>query len=135
MTEILLPPTLRTQVLREAEAALPRECCGLLEGRREGKRFHLLALHAVKNLAAHPDRFEMDPRGQIAAQKAARAAGNRIIGCYHSHPNGKAEPSAADLQGAGEEDFLWLVAAGGSLAAFVYRRGEFVGADWVASSE
>ena len=135
MTVVVLPPDLWAQILREAEAALPRECCGLLEGRREDKRFHILALHAVKNLAARPDRFEMDPHGQIVVQKAARAAGNRIIGCYHSHPNGQAEPSARDLQGAGEEDFLWLVAAGERLAAFVYRRGEFVGADCVASSE
>jgi proteasome lid subunit RPN8/RPN11 len=135
MTGVLLPPELRAQILRQAEGLSPRECCGLLEGRREGSRFHILALHPVENLAQRADRFEMDPRGHFTAQKAARAAGNRIIGCYHSHPNGQAVPSAADLEGAGEEDFLWLIAADESFAAFVYRRGEFVGADWVASSE
>ena len=79
-----------------------------------------------------------DPADQFAAQKAARAQGQAIIGCYHSHPGGQAQPSAADLAGAGEEDFLWLIASGETLNAFVYSRGGFArldwGADWVTSS-
>jgi len=69
------------------------------------------------------------PEDHIKAFKAARANRHRLIGCYHSHPNGRAEPSAADRAGAGEEDFLWLIAADDRLEAFVYRRGEFSGAD------
>ena len=57
------------------------------------------------------DRFEIDPKDHIAAGKRARERGQRIIGCYHSHPNGVAEPSAQDLSRAGEKDFLWLIAA------------------------
>jgi len=133
MKHVLLPGDLRAQILREAQAT--RECCGLLEGVREGDHFHVLALHAAQNLARDDDRFEMNPRDQIAAQKAARINGHAIVGCYHSHPNGRAEPSAADQEGAGEEDFLWLIATAQSLEAFVYLRGGFVGADWVTSSE
>ena len=44
-------------------------------------------------------------------------------------------PSARDKNGAENENFLWLIAAGESAAAFVYSDGEFVGADWVTSSE
>jgi proteasome lid subunit RPN8/RPN11 len=135
MTGILLPHDLRMQILREARMAGARECCGLLEGTCDGGRFHVVALHTVQNLALAADRFEMNPRDQIAAQKAARANGHVLVGCYHSHPNGRGEPSAADRAGAGEENFLWLIAAGESLSPFVYLRGEFVGADWVTSSE
>ena len=78
-------------------------------------------------------RFEIDPLTHIKAQKLARLRGSEIIGCYHSHPNGRAEPSATDLAGAGAEDFLWLIAAGEDLNAFVYLRGRFTGAEWVTS--
>ncbi len=126
---------LRRQILDEARAAHPAECCGLLEGAREGGRFRVIALHPARNLSTDPHRFEIDPRERIAAQKRAREQGTRVIGCYHSHPNGQALPSIADRAGAGEDDFLWLIAGGESLNAFVYSRGVFTGADWVTSSE
>ena len=128
-----LPAALAEQIRREAEIAAPRECCGLIEGLREAGRFRVTALHAAHNLAPEPDRFDMDPRDHLAASKAALARGHQIIGCYHSHPYGAAIPSPRDAEGAEEENYLWLVAAGGELAAFVYLRGGFVGADWAAS--
>ena len=135
MTGVTLPAQLRAQILRQAQAAGLRECCGLVEGNREDGEFRVTALHPARNLAPAPDRFEIDPRDHLAAHKLARANGHILIGCYHSHPNGCAQPSATDLAGAGEEDFLWLIAAGESLNAFVYRDGSFFGADWVTSSE
>ncbi|MGZ5927119.1 MAG: M67 family metallopeptidase [Rhizomicrobium sp.] len=117
-----------------AALAAPRECCGLLEGVRQGGVFVIQALHPARNLSADTDRFEIDPHDHIAAVKKARGAGAAIIGCYHSHPEGAAQPSVRDLAGAREEDFLWLIVAGGSLEAFVYSEGAFVGADWVTSS-
>ena len=135
MTRVALPDQLRSQILREAAAAHPNECCGLMEGACEGQAFRIIALHPARNLADAADRFEIDPGDQFAAHKAARGRGHAIVGCYHSHPNGRAEPSATDLAGAGEESFLWLIAANESLSAFVYLRGAFVGADWVTSSE
>jgi proteasome lid subunit RPN8/RPN11 len=131
----MLPTDLRAQILREAQVAGGSECCGLLEGSRDGDHFRITAFYPARNLAAAPDRFEIEPKDHLAAHKAARANGHTLIGCYHSHPNGHAEPSATDLAGAGEEDFLWLIAAGDSVNAFVYRGGSFFGADWVTSSE
>ena len=134
MIRVALPDALHQQILREARAAGLRECCGLIEGTREADGFRIVALHPACNLADAPDRFDIDPRDQFAAYKTARARGRAIVGCYHSHPRGRAEPSAADLAGAGEENFLWLIASAVDLKAFVYLRGEFVGAEWVTSS-
>jgi proteasome lid subunit RPN8/RPN11 len=134
MMRVALPQDLRNQILRQAQDAHPRECCGLVEGVSDAENFHILALHPARNLAEAADRFEVDPRDHFAAYKAARANGRAIVGCYHSHPDGHAEPSAADLAGAGEENFLWLIASGESLGAFVYSRGKFLGAEWVTSS-
>jgi proteasome lid subunit RPN8/RPN11 len=135
MTRVALPADLRAQILREAQVAGGGECCGLVEGSRDGDLFRIIGLHPARNLALAPDRFEIDPKDHLAAHKAARANGRALIGCYHSHPNGQAAPSATDLAGAGEDNFLWLIAAGESLNAFVYRDGSFFGADWVTSSE
>ena len=132
---VILPDGLRTQILREARGAAPRECCGLVEGLRDVENFRITALHPSRNLADGADRFDIDPRDQFAAYKTARAQGRAIIGCYHSHPNGRAQPSATDLAGAGEENFLWLIAADEDVNAFVYLGGRFAGAEWVTSSE
>ncbi len=128
MMRVALPEELRAQILAEAGAAFPGECCGLIEGRRSDGAFHVAALHSARNMAAASDRFEIAPEDHFQALKAARANGRVLIGCYHSHPNGRTEPSATDKAGAGEENFLWLIAAGGEVEAFVYLRGEFCAA-------
>jgi proteasome lid subunit RPN8/RPN11 len=131
---VKLPPPLAAAIGAAAAGAAPQECCGLLEGVRRDGVFIVQALHPARNLSPEADRFEIDPRDHIAAVKKARAKGAAIIGCYHSHPHGAPRPSARDLAGAGEEGFLWLIAAGERLGAFVYLEGVFVGADWVTSS-
>jgi proteasome lid subunit RPN8/RPN11 len=133
--KLALPEALRTQILAEARAAAPRECCGLVLGRRGGEGAAITALHPARNCAEDSGRFEIAPEDHFAAQRAARAAGEAVIGCYHSHPRGAPVMSAADLAGAGEENFLWLIATPeGELAAFVYSRGLVTGADLVTSS-
>lgn len=144
---LLLPAELQAAIEDAARASFPDECCGLIEGMREAGVASAVALHPGRNIAAHAsDRFEIEPGDHFAALKAARANGRMLIGCYHSHPGGQARPSANDLLGAGEEDFLWLIAAlpdataAVTLGAFVYSGAEFRpvvvagGADLVASS-
>jgi proteasome lid subunit RPN8/RPN11 len=140
--KLALPETLQTQILNHARATAPRECCGLVLGQRRGEDAHALALHPARNLAARMDRFEIAPEDHFVAQRDARRKGYEVIGCYHSHPGGAARPSAADLAGAAEDNFLWLIAApkmapenlDWTIAAFVYRNGVFTGADRVTSS-
>ena len=108
---LALPTTLRAQIAREARAAFPRECCGLIEGLRDGAAVRVTALHPTRNLAPEPDRFEIDPAEHIRLSRALREAGRGIVGCYHSHPGGRAEPSPRDRAGASEDGFVWLIAA------------------------
>jgi proteasome lid subunit RPN8/RPN11 len=141
-----LPEPLKAQIEAQARAAFPRECCGLVEGVWRGNEARALALHPSPNLAPDPDRFEIAPTVQFQALKIARAAGHAVIGCYHSHPNGEVLPSARDAAGAGEENFLWLIAALAArdapmvLAGFAYFSAGFTeiglvtGADLVTSS-
>ncbi len=137
--KLVLPQKLADQIARAAHDALPKECCGLIVGERDETGWRASALHPAANLAASSDRFLIDPSDHIQAAKAARAGGHAVIGCYHSHPNGAPAPSATDLAGAAEEDFLWLIAAVTNarcdIAVWRYLRGRFTGADWVTSSE
>ena len=130
-----MPEHLRAQILAAAKDAAPRECCGLVLGRRDGADAAATALHPARNLSENADRFEIAPQDHFAALRAAREAGQAVVGCYHSHPNGIATPSPADIAGAGEDNFLWLIATpDGALAAFVYSGGFMEGADLVTSS-
>jgi proteasome lid subunit RPN8/RPN11 len=113
---LALPAPLCAQLEQEAKAAFLRECCGLIEGIRHSltlspSRVEAISIHPVPNLAHEPDRFEIDPAAHIALLRKLRGTGREIIGCYHSHPNGRPEPSPRDIAGAAETDFLWLIAA------------------------
>jgi proteasome lid subunit RPN8/RPN11 len=46
------------------------------------------------------DRFYLDPRDYLKADRAAQKQGLDIVGCYHSHPDSPATPSERDRMGA-----------------------------------
>ena len=107
---LVLAEDLRAQIAREARAAYPRECCGLIEGYRDGARVIATALHPARNIAEDSDRFEIDPAQHIALLRALRGTAHDIVGCYHSHPNGRAEPSERDRDAVTESGFIWIIA-------------------------
>ena len=108
---LVLPGGFRAEIEDAARRAFPRECCGLIEGIVEQHIARVTAIHPARNLAAESDRFEIDPAQQIRLLRQLRGTGRDVIGCYHSHPNGRPEPSARDLAGAFGADFLWLIVA------------------------
>ena len=99
-------------VRQEATRAWPNEACGLLLG-RDGV---ILAVRACANVAADPTRhFEIDPAELIAAHRAERAGGPQLIGYWHSHPKGLAQPSATDRAMASGDGRIWAIVAGGQV--------------------
>lgn len=99
---------------RHAEADYPAECCGILLGHVEGDVKQVAEVAALTNLRHHParaqellplddpgheserNRFLIDPKEQIRAEKDARARGLTAVGYYHSHPDHPARPSEYD---------------------------------------
>jgi proteasome lid subunit RPN8/RPN11 len=80
-------------VVEHAREAFPRECCGLLLGRRGD----IADVFPARNIADEPERrFLIDPEDHFAARRAARTRGLDVIGFYHSHPRSPAEPSERD---------------------------------------
>jgi proteasome lid subunit RPN8/RPN11 len=106
---VTISRTCLDRLLAEAAASPAREVCGLLFG-TDGR---IDTAVATANVAARPeDAFEIDPRALIAAYRAERAGGPRLIGHYHSHPSGSARPSARDAAAA-EPGSVWLILGGG----------------------
>lgn len=97
------------RIVAAARAEPGREVCGLLLG--TGNRIE--EARPCRNVAADPARrFEIDPAALLAAYRQARAGGPAILGCYHSHPSGRAEPSACDAAAAAPNGWLWVIVAG-----------------------
>ncbi len=101
-------------MMAAAEAAWPEECCGLLIGNGRETITVGRVLPAANIAADRRAAFEVDPavRLRLERELRARGGGTRLVGHYHSHPNGAAAPSPTDAARAGwEPDLLWLVVA------------------------
>jgi len=104
------------QFLLDAAAANPdSEICGLLLG-QSGR---VEALVPAPNVAADPSRsFEIAPATLLASHRDARGAGQKVIGHWHSHPNGSHKPSTRDAARATDNGQIWLIIAGGAIGAW-----------------
>jgi len=99
----------------EVAAAHPLEACGLLFG----EAGTIEDWEVSRNVAEYPEKeFEIDPATLFAALRAERSGGARLIGYWHSHPNGTAEPSERDRETAQNDGKIWLILAGDDVAAW-----------------
>jgi predicted GIY-YIG superfamily endonuclease/proteasome lid subunit RPN8/RPN11 len=95
-----------------ATRAAPQEACGILLG--QGNRIE--RAQPARNVHPAPrTHFEIDPQALIDAHRAARAGGPQVLGYYHSHPSGPAEPSDTDRAMAAGDGSVWAIAAAGDV--------------------
>lgn len=107
MTRLCLSPDLRAKILKDCVRRYPEEACGLLLGRPDGLVTDIVV---SPNLSDDPERnFEIDPALIIALQKEGRLGHGEILGHYHSHPDGPAQPSARDQAHNYDADLIWLI--------------------------
>lgn len=101
------------QLVSEAKAAQPCECCGILTGMGS----HIDGTIPARNIHPNPEtHFEIDPQALVDAHRAARAGGPDILGYYHSHPSGPAKPSMTDSAQASGDGRIWAIIADGEIA-------------------
>ncbi len=84
------------EMVAHAREDLPNECCGMVGG-RGGEATRVVR---VKNSAASPLRYEMDPQEQYNALKAIEDGGEELLAIYHSHTKSAAYPSQTDVNQA-----------------------------------
>ncbi|HIF10293.1 MAG TPA: M67 family peptidase [Sneathiellales bacterium] len=111
---IVLTPAHLRQIVDLAEAAYPAECCGLLVGKASDTSdvdWRVARVEPSENMApaGRNDRFEIDPLLRLRLQKELRDGAESVIGVYHSHPDGPAQPSLTDLENAWEPELIWLI--------------------------
>ncbi|WP_116092214.1 M67 family metallopeptidase [Sphingomonas crusticola] len=119
--EVRIASDVMAQLLAEAAATPSVEICGLLFGTEDC----IQRAEPAANVAPDPHRsFELDPAALFSALRAARSGRPLPIGYYHSHPNGRPEPSARDLAAA-EPGAYWLILGGGEARLWLAEIGAF----------
>jgi len=83
-------------MVAHAEAALPKEACGLLAGRDgRAERFY-----PMRNADDSPVTYRLDPTEQLQAFNQIETDGLDLIGIFHSHTHSEAYPSETDRRQA-----------------------------------
>jgi len=110
-TDVVLGTTLHEEIRDFAALKWPEEACGLLIAAIDTPN-RIDRVVVARNVAEDPlTTFEIDPQTLIETHRTARQKGARVVGCFHSHPNGKALPSTTDRARADQNGFLWLIIA------------------------
>ena len=107
-----LPKTLFARLEWHAREAYPEECVGALIGTvaEGGTARTVERLFPIDNRsrADRKRRYLVSPPDYLAAERAADATGQTLLGFYHSHPEHPARPSATDLDLA-QPNFVYVI--------------------------
>lgn len=88
------------EIRRQGERAYPAECCGLLVGRAGDVKEVLSLAPATNRRSDDPHRYLIAPDDLRRIETDLRPLGQDVVGCYHSHPDHPAVPSAFDVEQA-----------------------------------
>ena len=100
-----LPKKIEKDLFEHAKGLAPIESCGYLTGSDD----HITTFHPMTNIDNSPEHFSFDPKEQFAVVKAARAAGEKILAVYHSHPETPARLSEEDLKLFNDSDPVYII--------------------------
>jgi proteasome lid subunit RPN8/RPN11 len=124
------PIRIQTGVLKslidDARQDPKRECCGFLAGRAGT----ITRAYPAENVAINPaTNYEVATKEIVHLTRAIREYGLEMLGIYHSHPNGKGEPSVTDVATVGYPDVAYFIVSpvvdvGAPVRAFSIRDGK-----------
>jgi len=98
------------KIIAQAERDYPYETCGLLLGKYDGDLRIVFGAYETPNVNPDRknDRYEIDPKDYLKAEKKAKEFGLEIVGVYHSHPDHPDRPSQYDQERA-FEGFSYII--------------------------
>lgn len=123
---LVLPESIREELVAHAREGVPDEVCGILAGQER----HSSRLFRIRNTAdavaaeqgvfqdrssgegvtGHkPVHYYMDPRDQLRVYKEMDAAGLDVVAYYHSHTHTEARPSPTDIRLASDLTALYVL--------------------------
>jgi proteasome lid subunit RPN8/RPN11 len=98
LCRLIVPRLILTEMLAQAEAERPLECCGLLAGTVAEDGTGLVQVrYPLINAAASPVEYLSDGRSMFEACRDMRRRGLDVLAVYHSHPTSPPVPSKKDL--------------------------------------
>ncbi|MEZ4501959.1 MAG: M67 family metallopeptidase [Dehalococcoidia bacterium] len=89
-----IPQSAIDEMVAHAREDLPNEACGMLHRAADGA----ISTHRVKNAAASPYRYEMDPLQMMRLEQRRDESGEALFAIYHSHVASEARPSPTDVR-------------------------------------
>jgi proteasome lid subunit RPN8/RPN11 len=109
-----VPRRLVEEMVAQAVAEVPNECCGLLAGRVGPETpgppvGAVVRRYPLVNAAASPREYNADSRSLIAAHIDMREGGLERLAIYHSHPTSEAVPSRTDLERNYDPSVVYLI--------------------------
>jgi proteasome lid subunit RPN8/RPN11 len=93
------------RIVAQARDEAPNECCGIV-GTRDGRA---VSVYPVRNAAASPLRYEIDPKDQLRVFEALDEAELEVGAIYHSHTRSAPEPSQTDINLAFYPDAVYVI--------------------------
>lgn len=81
------------EIIAHSRAEDPNECCGLLGG-SDGA---IGTVYRARNAEESPLRYSVHPTDQLRIMEQIEAAGEELLGIYHSHTRSEAYPSQTDV--------------------------------------
>jgi [CysO sulfur-carrier protein]-S-L-cysteine hydrolase len=96
------------EIIDQARAEHPRECCGLLGGSDSHARHR----YPLENRSPEPERrYFAAPEDLFGAMRRMRDEGEELVAIYHSHPRGPSCPSQTDIELAFYPEAVYLIVA------------------------
>lgn len=106
---IAIPSHLREQMISHALRDAPNECCGVV-GIAPGAAREAQSVHAARNVAASPLRFEIDGLEVLRLIEQIENEGLELGAIYHSHTRTAPYPSQTDINfAAGWPGVEWVI--------------------------
>lgn len=98
------------RIVAYARSKLPEEACGLIAGSidKEGARV-VERVFFLENVDHSHEHFTIAPQAQLNAILEVRAAGLRLLGNWHSHPETPSRPSQEDIRLAADPQASYLI--------------------------
>jgi proteasome lid subunit RPN8/RPN11 len=120
------------QIVEQARAEAPAECCGMIAS-RAGVAEHVYP--ATNAAASPPYAYEIDSADLYRIQMAIDDAGLDLGAIYHSHPRSEPVPSQTDINLAFYPDAIYIIiglkGAEPDVRAFNIRGGKVAEAELV----
>jgi proteasome lid subunit RPN8/RPN11 len=103
----------RARLRRVLEAALPRECCGVLLGVKEQHGITVHSVVSTLNVATLIGGFTIPDEEIRRARLVASRRGQSIVAVFHSHPGGPTLLSEADQEAISYSEWPWVIISEG----------------------